>query len=121
MLCLDTYALVEIAKANPKFTKFNQENFIVTDETLAEFYSVILREYDEKTAEYWFRLMSPHSQSMPEELLKEAIKFRHNNRAKNFSFFDAAGYIFARAKGHKFLTGDKEFEGLDGVLFVKKD
>ncbi len=120
MLCFDTYALVEIANDNPKFTKFNREEFVITDETLAEFYGVILREYDEQTAEYWFRIMSPNSQSVSKELLKEAVKFRCASTAKNFSFFDAVGYVFAKAKGYKFLTGDREFEGLPNVEFVTK-
>ncbi len=32
---------------------------------------------------------------------------------------DCIGYIFAKQLGIKFLTGDKEFENLDNVEFVK--
>ena len=120
LLCFDTYALVEIAKDNPKFTKFNTEHFVITDLILAEFYGVLLREYNDKTAEYWFKKMSPYAQHVPKELLKEAVKFRFKNTAKNFSFFDAVGYIYSAKNSHKFLTGDKEFEGLPGVECVKK-
>ena len=119
LFCLGTYALVEIAKDNPKFTKFNKEAFVITDIILAEFYFVTLREYDVQTAEYWFRRMSPYSQPVPKELLKEAVKFRYENTAKNFSFFDAVGYIYSLKNNHKFLTGDKEFKGLPGVEFIE--
>lgn len=120
LLCLDTSVLVEIAKANPKFAKLNKEAFVIPDAILAEFYGVVLREWDEQTAEYWFNKMSPFAQQTTKELLKEAVKFRHENKAKNLSFFDAVGYVYAVKSGHKFLTGDKDFEGLPNVEFVKK-
>lgn len=120
MLCFDTYALMEIARDNPIFTKFNREPFVIADITLAEFYGVMLREFNGQTADYWFSKMSPFAQQTPKELLRAAVKFRYENKAKNLSFFDAVGYIFAVKNGHKFLTGDKEFEGLPDILFVKK-
>jgi predicted nucleic acid-binding protein len=111
---------VEIAKDNPKFTKFNEEAFVIPDAVLAEFYGIVLREWDEQTAEYWFRKMSPFAQQTTKELLKEAVKFRHENKDKNLSFFDAVGYVYALKNGHKFLTGDKDFEGMPNVEFVRK-
>jgi len=120
MFCFDTYALVEIALGNKKFNKYFGQTFIITDLTLAELYSVQLRMHDEKTANYWFRVMSPYALSVSKEVLIAAVKFRHENKPKNLSFFDAVGYVFAKTKGYKFLTGDKEFEGLKNVEFVKK-
>ena len=117
---MDTYALMEIARDNPTFTQFNKEGFVIADPTLAEFYGVLLREFNEQTAEYWFLKMSPYAVQVSKELLKAAVKFRYESRAKNFSFFDAVGYVFAVKNGHKFLTGDKEFESLPNVKFVKK-
>ncbi len=38
---------------------------------------------------------------------------------RNISYADAIGYYLALKNKLKFLTGDKEFEGLDGVEFVK--
>lgn len=119
MFCLDTYALVEIALGNAKFTKYETESFTVTDLTLAEFYSVQLRMHDERTADYWFRRMSPFSAAVTKELLINAVKFRHENKPKNFSFFDAVGYVYAKTNKLKFLTGDKDFEGMPDVEFVK--
>ena len=120
MLCFDTYALVEIAKDNPKFTHYNKREFVVTDLTLAEFYNIMMRDFNEQTADYWYRKMSPNSQSVAKELLVEAVKFRRKNKAKNFSFFDAVGYVYAKKNNYKFLTGDRAFEGLSNVEFVKK-
>ena len=117
--CLDTYILCEICKANVNFIKYLNENCIINDLTLAEFYSVVLREYNEQTAEYWFQKLQKYAQPVPLQLLIKAIKFRAENKKHNFSFFDAVGYIFAKEHGYLFVTGDKEFEDFPGVEFVK--
>src|SRR3989344_2601499 len=109
MKCLDTYALIEISKGNPKFSKYMDEDFIVTDITLAEFYGIILREYDERTADYWFIRLSPYSKQISKEILIESVKYRYKNKNKNLSFFYCVGYIFSIKNKFKFVTGDKEF------------
>ena len=85
--CLDTYALVEIANANPKFAEYLNSDFAITDLTLAEFYAVLLREEGEKVADYWFRKLERYSVSLDKEILIEAIKFRYAHRKTNISFF----------------------------------
>lgn len=42
---LDTYALIEIYLGNKKFTIYLDEDFVINDLTLAEFYGILLREY----------------------------------------------------------------------------
>ncbi|MBS3099515.1 PIN domain-containing protein [Candidatus Pacearchaeota archaeon] len=118
--CLDTYALVEIANANPKFAEYLNSDFAITDLTLAEFYAVLLREEGEKVADYWFRKLERYSVSLDKEILIEAIKFRYAHRKTNISFFDAVGYVFSVKNGYYFVTGDKEFEKFDFVEFKKK-
>ncbi|MBI2145087.1 PIN domain-containing protein [Candidatus Woesearchaeota archaeon] len=120
MLCLDTSVLVEIARANPKFVQLIKEASVIPDPILAEFYGIVLREWDVQTAEYWFNKMGPFALQVTKEILKEAVKFRHDNKAKNLSFFDAVGYVYAVKSGHEFLTCDQDLEGLPGVRFVKK-
>ncbi len=117
--CLDTYALMEISQQNPEFEVYLDSDFVITEITLAEFYGVILGEYDEKTAEYWFRKLEGYAVSVSREILKEAVKFKHENRKVNISFFDAVGYVFSLANGCHFVTGDKEFKGLKNVEFKK--
>lgn len=120
MLCLDTYALAEISKANPKFAKLMETDFVITDLTLAEFYGIILREYDELTANYWYRKISPYSKPVDKLILVKAVKFRYQNKKKNISFFDAVGYVYSRENNYTFVTGDKEFEKLQNVRFIQK-
>jgi hypothetical protein len=119
MYYLDTYALAEIAQANPKFSRFLDGDFVISDLTLAEFYGIILREYGELTANYWYKKVSPYSKPVDKLILVKAIKFRHQNKQKNLSFFDCVGYIYSIENNYIFVTGDKEFKGLQGVEFLK--
>jgi len=118
--CLDTYALMEIAKGNPKFADYLNLDFIITDITLAEFYAVLLREDGEKVADYWFKKLERYSIPVSKEILIEAVKFRQEYKKLDVSFFDAVGYIFSVKNGYYFVTGDKEFENFKNVEFKKK-
>ncbi len=116
---LDTYALVEIKKGNPRFKDYFQSKFVIADLILAEFYSVLLREESEEIADYWFKKLEGYSAPVDKEILIEAVRFRHKNKKSGISFFDAVGYIFSLKKGYKFVTGDKEFENRINVEFKK--
>ncbi len=118
--CLDTYALMEIYLGNEKFAEYLNLEFVINDLTLAEFYGVLLREYGEGEAEMWFKKLERYSLLVIKEILIEAIKFRHEHKKQDISFFDAVGYIFSARNGYYFVTGDKEFEGLPNVEFKKK-
>src|SRR2546426_10873476 len=111
---LDTYALVEIIYQNPKFAHYLTAEFVVSDLTLAEFYGVLLKDESPELAEEWFKKLEPYALSVSRELLREAVKFRFDNRRRDISFFDAVGYVFAMRHGYLFVTGDKEFEKLPG-------
>jgi predicted nucleic acid-binding protein len=118
--CLDTYALMEISKGNPKFIRYLHTHFVITDLTLAEFYSVLLREQGEAVADYWFLKLEQYAVSVSKKTLIEAVKFRYEHRKQNIYFFDAVGYIFSVTHGYYFVTGDKEFEHFPHVEFQKK-
>jgi len=118
--CLDTYALMEIYEGNKKFMKYFNTSFVIPEWTLAEFYWVLLREYGQKDADFWFYKVEGYSKSIDKETLRKAVKFRYANRKKKLSFFDAVGYVFSMNKGYVFVTGDKEFDKFKGVEFIKK-
>src|SRR3989338_3487260 len=117
---LDTYALIEIYLGNEKFSGYLNEEFIVNDLTLAEYYGILLREYGENEAELWLKKLQIYSKKVSIEILIEAVKFRYEHKKQNISFFDAVGYIFSIKNGYYFVTGDKEFENLPNVEFKKK-
>ena len=60
---------------------------------------------------------------MPSKSLENRISKLHIRYCvvpkRNVSMTDCVGYILAKQLGIKFLTGDKEFEHLDNVEFVK--
>ena len=117
---LDTYALIEISKGNPKFMHYSDRGFVINDLIMAEFYSVLLREEGEEIADYWLKKFEAYSLPVSRTILIEAVRFRRKHRKKNISFFDAVGYIFSVKNRLRFVTGDKEFKGFPGVDFVKK-
>ena len=118
MKCLDTYPLIEIATGNEKFASLLSEDIIITDITIAEFYYVILRKYDIATADFWYRKFEHYCVVVPRAILLKAVKFRHDNKKKNLSFFDCVGYIFAIENNYKFLTGGEEFKNFDNVVYM---
>lgn len=119
MYCLDTYVLWEIQFGNEKYSKFLTENFVISDWTLVEFYKTLLKEYDKKTADYWFRKFKQYCKKVDIDILIRAVLFQYENKKRKMSLFDCVGYIFSLENDFKFVTGDKEFKHREGVLFIK--
>ncbi len=120
MKCLDTYALIEIHNKNPKYIPYLEEEFTIPEPIIAEFYGIILKNYNEQTANYLLKKFEPYLSPVNINILIKAIKFRHENKKRKLSFFDCVAYMFSLENKYEFLTGDKEFENLPGVDFVKK-
>lgn len=118
--CLDTYALVEIYLGNKKFIDYLTIDFVIAELTLIEFFGILLREYGEDEAHRWFRKLERYAIPVNKNIFLEAVKFRHEHKKQNISFFDAVGYIFSVTHGYYFVTGDKEFEKFPNVEFRKK-
>ena len=119
MNCLDTYALVEIRRGNPRFQRFLTDPFFIAETTLAEFYGVLYREDGEGQAMEWVQKLVPFTQAPGVSVLLSAVRFRSDHRKDHISFFDAVGYQAALANRARFVTGDQAFEKLPGVEFVK--
>ena len=120
MNVLDTYALVEIKQGNPKFQKFLDLPFVITDPTIAEFYIVIMKEEGEEEARFWYKKLVHYCVAIDRDILIKGWKFRESNKKDNLSIFDAAGYVYALENNHKFVTGEKAFEHRERVEFIKK-
>lgn len=118
--CLDTYALMEIVQANPKFAFLFKEDFVIPATTLAEFYGVILRNKGKDEAEIWVEKLSNATTGVPLSIMVNAQSFRFTNKQRNISFFDGVGYCFALENNLLFVTGDKEFKDLKGVKYITK-
>ena len=117
--CLDTYALVELDKGNPRYRDINVEERAIPDLILVEFYGVLLREQGERVAEYWRKKLEPFVVRVELDLLFAAVQFRRVHRKKRLSFFDAVGYMYSLHNGYHFVTGDKEFKHFKKVEYRK--
>lgn len=116
----DTYALHEIIEGNPNYKGFvNNVGMITTKLNLMEFYYGLLREYDRKTADEYYDILVEYVIKIDDETIKQAMVFKLLNKNKKLSYVDCIGYILAKKRGIKFLTGDKEFESVENVEFVK--
>lgn len=115
----DSYAVIELINGNSNYAKYFSEPVLLTIFNLSEIYYSCLNEYTEEEAKNIYDKYSQCVVDIPDEILKDAMKFRKGNKKKNLSYADCIDYIYAIKKGIIFLTGDKEFQGIKNVEFVK--
>ena len=116
----DTYAFHEIVANNKNYKPFTDNVGIVTTKlNLMELYYGSLLEHNKRVADKVYDSLVKFCVSISDDVIKEAMLFKVLNKNKNLSYVDCVGYFVARKMNIKFLTGDKEFKGLDGVEFVK--
>lgn len=119
MYFFDTYAIIEIMESNPNYEDF--KNFKITTSVMnvGELYSIILREKSKLKADEWFYNFNCEILEISPEVMIKSVYFRHLNKNKNLSSTDAVGYTLSSKHNLKFLTGDKQFENMPNVEFVK--
>ena len=115
----DSYAVIELIDGNHNYAKYSQESIITTIFNLIEVYWFALNEYGKIIAEEIYEKYRTSIVEVNDDIVKEAIEFRKANKKKDLSYTDCIGYIYALRNNLKFLTGDKEFQNLKDVEFVK--
>jgi len=115
----DNYALMEIINGNEKYENYLNKKIIINDFIFAELCYVLKRDNYPDPEKYIQRFTKFIVHASPDAISKAMI-FRFNNKDKRMSMTDCISYFMAKELGIKFLTGDKEFENLDNVEFVKK-
>lgn len=118
-LFFDTYALFEIVHKNENYAPYLSIGIITTKMNLMELHYRLLLLYGKEIAEKAFNRFLPFAVEISDEVIKEANGFKLLYKQREFSYIDCLGYLLARSMNVKFLTGDKQFEQLDGVEFVK--
>jgi len=116
---LDTYAIYEIIAGNPRYEDYLSKDSNTSILNIAEIYYRLLREFGESFADDKTLPLFSVALSIKPLTIKHAMLFRLKNKDKRLSYADCIGYILAKENGLKFLTGDKEFKGLENVEFVK--
>jgi len=115
----DTYAVIEIVSGSSYYAKFIEETPTITVFNLAEIYYSAINNLDEEKAEEIYKKYSCCVVPINDEVLKDAMKFRKQNKKRSLSYTDCIGYIYAKKNNLIFLTGDKEFQELENVEFIK--
>ena len=115
----DTYALFEIVQGNPRFESFMDIPLTTSFMNLIEFYWALCRDSGDKRARLEYLRLRGACIDILDEDVFEAMRFRLEHRKKRFSYADSIGYILARRKGLRFLTGDRAFQGMENVEFVR--
>jgi hypothetical protein len=117
-----SFAIIEIAKGNPRYRAYQRGEGVTSKLNLLEVYYVLLQQGHESLAESCFRNHVGGAIDLPGELIPTVAKFRLaelGRTHRRFSYIDALGYVYARSTGFTFLTGAQEFEGLPDVEFVR--
>ena len=116
---LDTYALIEIIEGNVRYKKFISEKTYTSIFNLYELYYSLLRDYDEVVAKKNFDQFKNIVIPIKEDNIFAASKFKLSYKKQRISYTDALGYSIAIQNNLVFLTGDKEFENMENVEFIK--
>ena len=115
----DTYALIEIIGGNLKYKSFLEKILITSTYNLMELYYAFLRDYNEEIADKYFEVWSSFIIHIPNETIKNAMKFKLIHKKDNLSYTDCIGYIYSVQNGIKFLTGDMKFKNKEQVEFAQ--
>ena len=115
----DTYALFSILKNNPNYFKYSDEVITTSIFNLAEIFYISLRDFGEDDAKKAYRKFKENIIELDDNIIFDAMKFRLKRKNQNLSYADCIGYTLAGKHNLKFLTGDREFEGMENVEFVK--
>ena len=115
----DTYAVFEIISGNENYEKYINKTAVLTKLNLFELFHNALRDMDEKMANNLMDEYYPLAIDYDKSTIEEASKLKLKYKKGNLSMTDYIGYVNAKKLGIKFLTGDKEFENMPNVEFVK--
>jgi len=116
----DSYAFFEIIHGNPSYEKYTRDIAIVTTKlNLMELHYGLLLSLGKEKADHYYDLYKKFCIEVTDDIIKLANEFKKVMKTRNVSYIDSIGYVLAKSRNIKFLTGDKEFKDLDNVEFVK--
>jgi predicted nucleic acid-binding protein len=114
----DTYALVERLNGNEAYQPYAEKAIFTHQMNLYELAAALLRDHPETRVREALVLLAPNLLEAETEDLFRAARFRAEHAKKRISYVDALGYVLAQKHGMRFLTGDKQFKGIEGVEHV---
>lgn len=115
----DSYAFYEIIDENKNYLPYLSAKIVTTKLNLFELYHGFLKDKNANIAEVSLEKFYPFAIDFDENVIKEAAKLKILLNKRDVSMTDCIGYCFAKQLGIKFLTGDRAFENLLNVEFVR--
>lgn len=115
----DTYAIIELMEGNLSYSQFRDFKVTTSILNVGEVYTIFLRNEGKSKADLWFENFTFDLVDITPQVIVEAAYFRYINRKKDLSITDAVGYTLSLKHNLKFLTGDRQFENMPNVEFVK--
>lgn len=119
MFVFDTYALIEIIKGNANYKDYISSKIVINKFILTELTYWLISNYGVEIASKYIDDYADFVKDFDVGIIIKAMSFRHKHKDKRLSMTDCISYFQARELGIKFLTGDRQFENLDEVEFVK--
>lgn len=119
----DTYALIELLKGNPNYGSYSQADLVTTEFNILELTYALFRDFGRsETISIIDSIRSKTEVVLTEDsdyLDAADLRLSINRTGKKLSLVDALGYTCSVKLGIKFLTGDREFNGMENVEYVK--
>jgi len=117
----DSYALIEIYEKNFNYEKYVKANVVTSYFQVYEVYHSLIRNgYSKEEIKDFFEFLQNLCIELDFDWIPLSVEFRKEHKKRDLSYADCLGYVIAKELNIKFLTGDKEFEDLPNVEFVKK-
>ena len=113
----DSYAVFEILEGNQNYERYKTSLTILTKLNLFEIYYGILKEKGKEKAKELLEKFSESAVEFNNNDIIIASEIKKENPKRSMT--DCIGYAVSLRLKIKFLTGDKEFEILENVEFVK--
>ncbi len=118
----DSYAVMAYLSDNPNYRAFFEENDgVLTKLNLIEISYRTMELHGEEAAAQVAKLFAKYVVDFGVADIVGSMKLRLKlkRKGRNISYADAVGYYLALKNKLKFLTGDREFEDLENVEYVK--
>ena len=116
----DSYAFFEIINGNPNYEKYTKDIAIITTKfNLMELHYGLVLVFGKEKADHYYDLYSKYCIEISNDIIKLANEFKKVMKTRNVSYIDSIGYVLAKSRNIRFLTGDKEFKDLDNVEYIK--
>lgn len=120
---LDTYAIVEMLKGNTNYEKYASLELVTSEFNLLEVAYALVRDYGEAKALDVLKTVKTFVQveGASEEDYARAAKMRleKRERGSELSLVNCLGYVVALRLEIRFLTGDRHFQQLENVEYVR--